>query len=373
MKKDNKSESHSGGSSDKPLVIITGSSGLIGTRLIDQLKSDFRIVGMDKQGNPFPPKEAEFVYFDITKEDSIRSAMDRICYAHGDQIASVIHLAAYYDFSGEPSPLYEEVTEKGTLKFLEILQNYDIEQFVFSSTNLIYRPTEPGKEIDEDAPVESNWDYPESKENTEEIIRRNRGNIKATLLRLAGVYDEMCHSIPISHQIQRIYEEEFTSHFFSGDKSHGNVFLHMEDLLDAFVKTVKNRHSLPEEIAINIGEPETPSYQELQDEIGRLIHGEDWETFEVPKPLAKAGAWGMDLVGDPFIKPWMIDRADQHFELDISRAREMLAWEPQHRLMDTLPVMIQNLKDDPQKWYKENNLEMPDDLKEEKQKAHAKS
>lgn len=366
MEESNESKYHGDANvEDKDVVIITGSSGLIGTRLINILKDDFRIVGMDKQGNPYPPKEAEFVYFDITKEDSIRAAMERIRHVYGNKIASVIHLAAYYDFSGEPSPLYEEVTEKGTHKFLNVLQDFDVEQFIFSSTNLIYKPTEPGKKIDESAPVESNWDYPESKENTEEIIRQNRGNINAVLLRLAGVYDEMCHSIPISHQIKRIYEKEFTSHFFSGDKSHGNVFLHMDDLLGAVVKTVKKRKSLPEEVAINIGEPETPSYQELQDKIGRLIHGEEWETFEVPKPLAKAGAWSMDMVGDPFIKPWMIDRADQHFELDISRARELLDWEPQHSLMDTLPEMINNLKADPKKWYKENNLEIPSDLKEQ--------
>lgn len=349
----------------KEVIVITGSSGLIGTRLIDRLSDDYQIVGMDKKGNPFPPKEAEFIYFDITKKDSIRAAMERIRHAYGEKIAAVIHLAAYYDFSGEPSPLYEEVTEKGTRKFLELLQDYDVEQFVFSSTNLVYKPTEPGEKIDEDAPVESNWDYPESKENTEEIIRRNRGNIKATLLRLAGVYDEMCHSIPISHQIKRIYEEEFTSHFFSGDTSHGNVFLHMEDLLDAMEKTVNNRHSLAEEVAINIGEPETPSYQKLQDKIGRLIHGEEWETFEVPKPLAKAGAWSMDIVGDPFIKPWMIDRADQHFELDISRAKDLLGWEPQHSLLAILPDMIENLKENPRKWYEENNLDMPSELEEE--------
>lgn len=350
---------------DSDVVIITGSSGLIGTGLIKKLKDDFQIIGMDKQGNPLPPKEAEFVYFDITKEESIKAAMERIRHAYGNKIASVIHLAAYYDFSGEPSPLYEEVTIKGTKKILHALQEFEVEQFIFSSTNLIYKPTDPGDKIDEEAPIEPNWDYPESKMNTEEIIREDRGDINVVLLRLAGVYDEKGHSIPISHQIKRIYEKEFTSHFFSGDISHGNVFLHMNDLLDALERTVKRRKSLPEEIAINIGEPETPSYKELQNRIGRLIYGEKWETFEVPKPLAKAGAWSMDLVGDPFIKPWMIDRADNHFELDISRARELLDWHPNHYLMDTLPQIIQNLKKDPAEWYKKNNLELPAEFEKE--------
>ena len=340
-----------------PVIIVTGSSGLIGTHIIQRLASRYRIVGLDIEGNPYPSKEAECVNFDITDSNSIRSAMERVRYGYGDKIASVIHLAAYYDFSGKPSDLYEEVTVKGTEKFIEVLRAFQVEQFIFSSTNLIYKPTEPGKKIDENAPLAPNWDYPESKVDTEEIIKAKRGKMPAVLLRLAGVYDEWTHSIPISHHIQRIYEKQFTSHFYSGDVTHGNVFLHMDDLLNVIEKTVDKRRSLPEEIAINIGEPTTPSYQQLQNTIGLLIHGEKWKTYEVPAPLAKAGAWTMDLFGDPFIKPWMIDRADDHYELDISRAKKLLGWEPAHNLIGTLPEMINNLKANPEKWYKENKLE----------------
>lgn len=366
---ENKPTASKGKNAAKEVIVITGSSGRIGTRLMKRLAKKFDVIGLDKMPNPFPLPDVECINFDITSEESIRAAMERIHYAYGEKIASVIHLAAYYDFSGEPSPMYEEVTVKGTEKFLNVLQNFQVGQFVFSSTNLIYKPTKPGKKIDEDCPVAPNWNYPESKVHTEEIIHQKRGNMKAVLLRVAGVYDDECHSIPVSHQIQRIYEKHLTGHFFSGDSSHGNVFVHMDDLLDALMKTIEKRGSLPEEIAINIGEPETPSYEALQNKIGKLIHGKEWETYEVPKLIAKAGAWGMDLFGDPFIKPWMIDRADDHFELDISRAGEMLAWEPRHTLMDTLPKMIRKLKEDPVYWYKENDLEPPSKLVREFEKG----
>jgi nucleoside-diphosphate-sugar epimerase len=341
----------------KEIVIVTGSSGLIGARLIKQLAHKYQVVGLDKEGNKYPPLEAECISFDITDLNSIKAAMERVRYAYGNKIASVVHLAAYYDFSGAPSPLYEEVTVKGTGKFIEMLHDFQVDQFVFSSTNLIYKPTEPGKKITEDAPLAPNWDYPESKVDTEELIKNTRGKIPAAILRLAGVYDEWGHSVPISHQVQRIYEKQFTSHFYSGDVTHGNVFLHLNDLLDAIEKTIDKRKLLPDEIAINIAEPKTPSYKELQDKIGLLIHGEEWKTYELPAPLAKAGAWTMDLFGDPFIKPWMIDRADDHYELDISRAEKLLGWKPAHNLIDVLPEMIRNLKADPEKWYKENKLE----------------
>jgi nucleoside-diphosphate-sugar epimerase len=55
----------------------------------------------------------------------------------------------------------------------------------------------------------------------------------------------------------------------------------------------------------------------------------------------------------------MIDLADQHYELDISRARSTLGWEPRHRLWETLPAMVDALKRDPERWYRENGLAVP--------------
>lgn len=340
----------------KELVVITGSSGLIGSSLIQRLAPRYRIVGLDKVSPPRALPQAEAIGFDITDKASIRAALERIRYAYGDRIASVIHLAAYYSFSEKDSPAYDRINVEGTRKFIEELHSFDVGQFVFSSSDLIYKPSEPGVKIHEDCPVEPNWGYPESKVQTEALIREQNKNIPVVFLRLAGIYNEQGHSIPITQQIKRIYEKELLSHFYSGDVNHGDVFVHMEDALDAFEKTLERRNELPHEIAINIGEPTTPTYQELQDAIGQLLHGKEWETYEVPKPLAKAGAWARSQTGDPFIKPWMIDRAGEHYELDISRAEKLLSWQPRHRLLDTLPRIIENLKEDPGSWYKINHL-----------------
>jgi len=342
---------------NKEVIVITGSSGLIGTSLIERLANKYRVVGLDRVGPPYPPLEAECVNFDITDEKAIQAAMERIRYGYGSKIASVIHLAAYYDFGKKDSPKYQEINVKGTEKFLRQLQDFEVDQFLFSSSNLIYKPTEPGIKINEDCPVEANWGYPESKVLTEDLIKKNNHGIPAVFLRIAGVYTDYGHSIPITQQIKRIYEEELLSHFYSGDVNHGDVFVHMEDVIDAVEKSVEKRHDLPNEMAFNIGEPTSPTYQELQDAIGNLLHGKDWETYEMPKALAKAGAWARDVVSDPFIKPWMIDRAGAHYELDTWRAKDYLDWEPKHRVMDTLPKMIGYLKADPEAWYKKNNLD----------------
>ncbi len=305
---------------------------------------------------------------DVTSDDSVQGGLARVRQGYGERIASVIHLAAYYDFSGEPSEKYEEITVRGTERLLRELKDFQVEQFVFSSTMLVHAPCEPGQRIDENWPLDPKWDYPKSKVKTEELIRSERGEIPAVLLRIAGVYTDRCHSIPLAHQMQRIYERWLTSHVFPGATAHGQAFLHLDDLVEALLLLAKRREQLPPELILLLGEPETLTYDELQHTFGRLIHGEDWETREIPKALAKAGAWLEDQVPmseEPFIKPWMIDLADDHFELDITRARTKLGWEPKRSLGETLPKMVAALKADPLEWYKENKLKPPSELKQE--------
>jgi len=348
----------------KDIIVVSGSSGLIGTTLINELSKNYLVIGLDNIGYPFPPITAECVCIDITSDKSMENAFERIRFAYGNRIASVVHLAAYYDFSGEPSPLYQKITVEGTERLLRVLQGFEVEQFVFSSSLLVYDSTKPGIDITEESPVNPKWDYPQSKVDTEKILRSKRGKISVMNLRIAGVYSNEGDSIPITNQIQRIYENQLTSHFYPGKFDRGNPYVHLDDLIAGLIKAIEKRKELSGMTTINLGEPETMSFIELQNEIARLLFNKEWKTYKIPKFVAKTGAWVQGLFGDSFIKPWMVDLTDDHMELDISRANKMLDWEPKHRLSTTLPKIIDNLKSDPQKWYKENDLKPPSDLKE---------
>lgn len=351
--------------STRQVVIVTGSSGLIGTAAIDALRMRFQVVGFDRDGQPQPPPEVECVCVDLTDDESVRRGLRRVRYAYGARIASVVHLAAYYDFSGEPSDLYDKVTVQGTRSLLRGLheESLEVEQFIFSSTMLVHAPTLPGRPIREESPLEARWDYPQSKLETEEVVRSERGSIPAVIMRIAGVYTDWCDSIPISHQIQRIAERRLTARVFPGDVSHGQAFVHRDDLIRAMTMTIDERRKLDPLTVFLIAEPRTFSYDELQREIARLIHGEeDWTTREVPKAVAKSGAWiqnAMPGIDDPFIKPWMIDLADDHYEVDASRAAERLGWRPRRSLIDTLPLMIGHLRAEQGAWFRRHDLEPP--------------
>ena len=57
----------------------------------------------------------------------------------------------------------------------------------------------------------------------------------------------------------------------------------------------------------------------------------------------------------------LVDLADQHYPVAIDRARQKLGWNPQRRLRSTIDEMISRLKEDPQRWYQENNLPAPEE------------
>jgi nucleoside-diphosphate-sugar epimerase len=351
----------------KPLVIVTGSTGFIGSRTIEALVPDHTVVGLDVKEPEELISGSIFIECDLTRDESVRAALDSIKDEYGDRIASVIHLAAYYDFSGSESEMYRRLTVEGTARLLRKLQEFQTEQFAFSSTVLVLEPAEEtDEELTERSPLEDEpWAYPQSKIEAEETIKRERGEIPTVTLRIAGVYDDECHSLPIAQQISRIYERQIESHFFPGDDSHGQPFVHAEDLAGCLRKVVDRRHQLKNELFL-IAEPELMSFEEMQNQLGELIHGEEWTTVWIPKIVAKAGAWIKEKIEneeDTFIKPWMVDLADAHYPVAIDHAREHLGWEPQHRLRDTLPLMIGDLKQDPRAWYEKNSLVFPDEMK----------
>ena len=347
--------------SDKDLtevVLITGAAGFIGRRLVERLAEHCIVLALDRPGSPDSPLAAETIGVDLTSDESVRDALQRVCSSHGDRIASVIHLAAYFDLEGELHPDYERVTVRGTERLLRELQSFQVEQFVFMSTLLVHAPGRHGQPIDENWLLDPKLPYRESKIKTEKLIREQRGAIRAVLVRPAGVYDDQGHATFLAHQIARIHERRPNSRVYPGDLDSGQPLLHIDDLTDALLRIIQRRKDLPPELPLLLAEPETLSFRQLQEVIGCLIHGEQWETLKIPQTVARFGAVLEAKVFDvdPFVRPWMVDISSDHYEVDIARATTLLGWRPRHSLRACLPAMIEALQSDPTGWYRSNGL-----------------
>jgi nucleoside-diphosphate-sugar epimerase len=347
----------------KPVVLVTGSEGLIGDAIVNWEYEKYDIASFDIARPHKRPEVQHFINCDLTSDESVAGALRTLRERKGNKLASVVHLAAYYDFSGKPSRLYHDLTVEGTRRLLRGLRDFEVDQFIFSSTHIVMAPSEHGEPITEASPIGAEWDYPKSKLATEKVIREERGPIPAVILRIAGVYNEDCHTVPIAQQIARIYERQFESYFFPGDPSAGQAFVHLDDLVDLVHRVIERRKQLSPYEVFLVAEPDMVSYDDLQEIIGEEIHGREWPAIRIPKVVAKMGAWAIDKLSggeDEFVKPWMIDLADDSYPVSPERAERLLGWEPRHRLRDTIPAMIRRLREDPAKWYEINGIPAPE-------------
>jgi len=356
----------------RPIVLVTGAAGNLGRSVAAALGDGYRIVGLDRQAREEGPEgRYPILAVDLGTEESVVAALQAFRTGYGPRIASVVHLAAYFDFTGEDNPLYQSVNVDGTRRLLLALQGFEVGQFLYPSTMLVHAPCRPGEHLDESQPLAPAWAYPKSKAAAEAVVREECGHIPSVVLRLAGVYDTQTMVPTMARQMARIYERDLQSHLYAGSTLVGQSALHRDDMLAALRLAVDRREQLPSGTEVLIGEADAIGYEVLQDTLGGLMHGaETWLTLRVPKPLAAAGAWvqgqlepvvpdAIDGGQAPFIRPFMVAMADDHYALDIRRARDLLGWEPRHRLADELPNMVASLKADPATWYAANGIPAP--------------
>lgn len=356
---------------DKKVVVITGSSGRIGTRIVERLGKDYQPIGLDFVGVTSKNPEMEFVYVDLSSDESVESAFNRIRYAYGNKITSIVHLAAFYSFEGKNLELYDKITVKGTERLLTEAKKFEVEQFIFTSTMLVHNPTQRGVIITEDTPIEGKWHYPASKVKTEKLIHEQHGNIPYVILRIAGCYDEQCNCVPLSQHMSRIYEKQLASYVFPGNSSNGVPFIHFDDLVDLILLLIEKRKEIPQDLVLLAAEEDSISYRDLQTTFGKLIHNKDWPMIWIPKPVAKAGAWlqGLSPIGPkPFIKPWMVNLADDNYQVSMEKARKVLGWSPKRALRTILPKMVENLKADPFAWYRRHKIPITHAVKKQVEK-----
>jgi nucleoside-diphosphate-sugar epimerase len=347
--------------SAQPVVLVTGSASLIGTRAVAALSTDYQVVALDTQPPEHHPIGVDWITCDLTQAQSIAEALAAVRAQYGSRIASVLHLAAYADFSGESRPLPRALVVEGTRLLLRGLQSLHVEQFVFAGSLLVMQPpADPRALIAESSPTEATWDYPRWQLEAEHAVLHERGGMPTVILRIANMYDDDCRAPLLAHAIRQIYEKQLGSYFFPGELTHGQAFVHLDDLSTCVRQVIALRRTLDPYELFLIAEPGIVTYGELPGLVGPLLHAQGAVILPVPKALAKAGAWVQDHLGgasaEPLATPWAVNFADLHYPVAIDHAQEKLGWNPQRSLRDTLPEMVHRLQQNPERWYQLNGL-----------------
>ena len=73
-------------------ILVTGSSGLVGSALIRSLTPEFDLIALDREGPPHPPREADWVFIDLTSDESVQNAFTHVRLYNGARIAHMVTL-----------------------------------------------------------------------------------------------------------------------------------------------------------------------------------------------------------------------------------------------------------------------------------------
>ncbi len=184
-------------SPQKPLCLVTGACGFIGSHMIEVLQeAGYRIratdlpdtySGDDRERGRFPSvlKElgVEFVPSDMTRPESLRQAVKGV--------SLVFHIAGVFSYSA-PWDVLEQVNVDGTRKLLQALSSEkSFKKLVLWGAGGVYGfPPGQNLPIREEDPKAPPNDYLESKHRQEQLVIRTgrETGLRYSIVRPTGVY-----------------------------------------------------------------------------------------------------------------------------------------------------------------------------------------
>ncbi len=342
-------------------VLITGASGFIGTALTARLNKKYYIIGIDKILHKDRDSSVLWYKADISDKKLLGEIFDEIKAKVSGRIDYVFHLAAYYNMTNKESWMYRETNQNGTRYLLDNLIHFNVNNFIFTSSTVVFKPTMGDDKLNEDSDLSSYVHYGNSKIEGEKIISEYKEKIKATIFRLSAVYSQDCRSIPLANQIAFIWKRCFGYRILPGKGDGGISYIHIEDVLDAFEKSMLMAKEIPSGSIMILSEETLISNNELFDIISREIYGKYLNLIHLPGWIVWICIYNVSsfhsLTGRSyFFKPWMLKLTDKKYQFNIDKAKRTLKWQPRFKLEQCLKIMIRNLKDNPRKWFSINNI-----------------
>ena len=344
---------NSSGPGSKPTIMITGAAGFIGTALRESLYSEYELICVDLMPAPSILPGEQWHQLDITDIQTV----ERLYQGLQRPLSGLIHLAWYYDFSNLPHPRYQAAVD-GVAALAEAFgQNAKPDApFIFASSMAAMAPTVPGVKQTPESPSSEAWQYPASKVRGERALRTVSIAQPKVELVLAGVYSDFCELVPLFQSIERIRRGSVQSWFFPGRTDRGLTYIHVTDVVRAFRCAL--HASYPKSHPIHrllVGEATPVTNQEIFSAACIAFRRRHVPTLKVPPALAKLGAHLIGFINKKnFVQPWMIPFAEEHFEFDLSRTRQVIGWNPTRHLLDTLPTMLSLASRDTAEWLMRN-------------------
>lgn len=339
-------------------VILTGASGFIGRHLLEDLKNDHRIFAIARRSPqeskiPVHPNVA-WIRADIGNENSINRAFREIASAGGADY--LIHLAAYYDFSGDENPEYQRTNIDGTRHIISLSKPLNLKLFVFVSSVAACSYPEPGKFIDEDSPADGIHIYSRTKFIGEQMTKNELDSLPACIVRLGAVFSDWCEYPPLYALMNIWLKTSWRSGLLAGKGISALPYIHVRDITIFFRRLLFHTDKVLNGKTLLACTSGSTTHRTLFDIATRGFFGKSKTPIMIPKLLVGIGMYIMSLLVSTFEKPWMWRYVDHKLDIQNSKTCKLLDWEPSPRLKieRRMPFLVERYKSEPFAWLSRN-------------------
>ena len=304
-------------------VLITGSSGYIGSCCYEYFKNRFNVYGIDKT-KPKTIKQKKFFQCNLLNYKKLNNVIKKI---NPDVI---IHLAAMstIDFISQKSD-YLENNNIATKNLLKCIDQNNIKHLIFSSTAAVYKSSTAS--LKENSIIKPNNIYGQTKKKCEEFITSNakkRKNFNYIIFRFFNV----CSSLP-SLKIGELHNPEthlvpilankfknqetisiYGNNYETKDGTCVRDYIHILDIIIAFHKGINYLKVNKKSSVINLGSNFGFSCLEIFNKFKKYFLNQKNEVFFVKKRK-----------GD---SPKLV--------CDNKKAYKLLGWKPKNSVIDKI-------------------------------------
>lgn len=296
------------------MVLITGGAGYIGSHtVVELLNEDYEVVIVDNLSNSsvlvldrikkITNKDFKFYNIDVTDKKSFRRVFEE------NNIDSIIHFAALKSVgeSVEKPLEYYNNNLVGALVVFELMMEFNINNFVFSSSATVYGKPKSCP-IKEDFPLSTTNPYGATKLMIEDIMRdlsKANEELNLVILRyfnpigahISGIIGEDPNGIPnnLMPYITKVAIGEleqlsiFGDDYNTPDGTGVRDYIHVVDLAKGHLAALRKLKENPGLETYNLGTGQGYSVLDLVKSFERINH------IEIPYQIASRRAGDIDM------------------------------------------------------------------------------
>ncbi len=348
-----------------PILVVSGASGFIGRYFLEALREDFFIYALARR----PQKAADvpfhdnisWIRVDIANKEDINRVIRGISESGGADF--FLHLAGFFDFHNKNDPEYERTNVLGTKYILEAASNLNLKRFIFASSLAIFDVSDPSRIICEDSTPDATFPYAKTKREAEKLVRKFSSVFPCTVVRYAAIYSDWCEHLPLYSFLSTWLSNRWDHRILAGKGNTAITYLHINDLIRLHCQIIHKTDQLPRYHHVIASPDQNASYRELFQIAYTYSYFHEIKPICLPKWLAFIGlalrnSWGYIFNKQPFERIWMLKYVDVKMNIDASRTRKLLEWEPTKRYLINrrLLFLIWRMKTNPFEWQYRNKI-----------------